>query len=814
MFKKCFFSFVLLIAAFLFAEPSQQPILKIGGDSDYYPYEYLNARGRADGYCSDLSRLIAERMDNRLLLRLGKWAHMKEWLDEGYLDLIQCMAFSETRAREYYFSAPHTYTWQAIFVRKGSKIHSAEDLAHAHVAVQQGDIAEEYLKEIKFEGKYTAVPTQQIALKLVNNGDYDAAICTHILGVHTIKWDKLKNIKALPGKIFPKNYCYASKDRELIIQVNSILGEMHHTGELARLQEEWFGASFLERRNSRQNVIRVMLFIGLPLLLIIIVLLIIHILLRKKTRLKIKTLMEHTQNLEFGKAEADIWRNALSHGSIIVLRRSLNEHKITRIYGDLNSLGYEVRELLGEHNNYLDLVHPEDRDKYLSEISTLKEGDYRFVRYRVISKDGSILWFYDYSYLQYSEIPNELCLYGYVVDISKSTESELALVKEKEKSEGLLMASSYYLARMSHEIRTPLNGITGFLQLLMQSETQKDKQEIYEIMHRSTHSLMRIINEILDLSKMQHGKMELIIGAVPLGTLISDLIGEFRPQIQAKGLNIECNIDAEVPNLVKGDALRLRQIFINLLQNAIKFTNTGKIRCSVELYSRDEKTVRLLFNVADTGIGIPANRQSEIFDDFTQAGNAKDGGIPPAGTGLGLAIVKRLIELMNGFIWVESEEGKGSQFFFIIPFEEVLESSAYENGVKHEVVRDYQPLNGRILLADNDEVSRMVLEHQLKNWGLKLDYVHDGEEALTKYEAENYDLILMDIYMPKLNGIEVVKRIRQKEAGAAKRTPIFAYTASVMEDNVKRYYEVGMDEVVAKPVLMDVFYKLLAKYLK
>ncbi|MCB5249192.1 MAG: ATP-binding protein, partial [Candidatus Cloacimonadales bacterium] len=357
----------------------------------------------------------------------------------------------------------------------------------------------------------------------------------------------------------------------------------------------------------------------------------------------------------------------------------------------------------------------------------------------------------------------------------------------------------------------PLNGITGFLQVLSHMDASPQQREIYSIMHSSSRNLLKIINDILDFSKIESGKMELIESEFNLRYIVDDIIKQFSHQSKREGLVMNYLIDDSIPTVMKGDQLRLKQILINLMQNAVKFTEHGKIEIGAELYTYSESDIRILFKVLDTGIGINPEKQKDIFDNYSQA----DGNITTkyGGTGLGLAIVKRLVELMNGFIWVESEPSKGSCFFFILPFKHYDKIKEAEPELSTEDVFYDKSLSGKVLVVEDEPINQMVTRRQLETWGLQVDVAANGMEALSAFEQNRYDVILMDIQMPVMDGITATQKIRDLELARQMHTPIVAFTAAALVGDRERFLAVGMDAYIAKPIDVEELYQILGSLL-
>ncbi|MEA3289286.1 MAG: PAS domain-containing protein [Campylobacterota bacterium] len=468
-------------------------------------------------------------------------------------------------------------------------------------------------------------------------------------------------------------------------------------------------------------------------------------------------------------------------------------------------LGYSEDDIENTLDEWKRLVHPDDLQNAYKVVQDHLSGntDHYSLEFRLLCKDSSYKWILARGMVvQKDNDGNPLRVIGTHADISEQKKISQELLESKEIAENANKAKSEFLANMSHEIRTPLNGIVGFVDILKENIKDPNNKKYLKIIDESSHHLLGVIADILDFSKIESGKLEIVNEDFNIDELCSS-IALFSAKAEEKKIYIHTNIDKNMPRHLNSDLLRIKQILTNLLSNAIKFTSEGK-NIFIDIDYNENK---LSVSVKDEGKGISPNKLIHIFEAFNQ----EDSSITReyGGTGLGLSICNELVKLLGGVLSVRSKEKQGSEFYFKIPIE-----ISKNNTLKTKIDMKNVKLQGKILIVEDNKANQEFMKVLLKKLGLNFEIAQNGQESISMYKENRYDLILMDENMPKMSGIEATRNILAYEhENNITHTPIVALTANALKGDKEKFLEAGMDEYLTKPVNKKALIEVLSKYL-
>lgn len=474
----------------------------------------------------------------------------------------------------------------------------------------------------------------------------------------------------------------------------------------------------------------------------------------------------------------------------------------------LEIIGYEKSEIKDFRKFWFDEVHPDEREELYKALQDHIEGktDVFVSLHRIKHKKGDWIWVESKGKCFRDEKGKAYRFLGTLTDISERKRNEEDIINARKEAENALKTKAEFLATMSHEIRTPMNAVIGMSGLLMETELTEEQREFADTIRLSGDHLLTIINDILDFSKIESERLTLEEQPFELSSCVEDVYDLMGPRALAKRLDLLYQIDSQIPHIIVGDITRLRQILGNLVSNAIKFTDFGEVFTSVDLIKRDGDDLLLSFSVKDTGIGIHEEKKKKIFEAFSQADSSTTRRY--GGTGLGLAISSKLVELMNGEIWVESDFGKGSTFHFTINVKASKQqiTKLYQSGHIPEI------RNKKILIVDDNKTNRNILVQQAKSWGMAAEAYETGAEVLEILKTEKiFDLAILDMLMPDMDGLELGQKI--KEIKGRESLPMIMLTSV---GNLREYKEPANNifaEYISKPIKKNELFNVLVKVL-
>ncbi len=481
--------------------------------------------------------------------------------------------------------------------------------------------------------------------------------------------------------------------------------------------------------------------------------------------------------------------------------------------GVVRDANYYAAGLLHADRQYLTgkpfiiFVPRDSHSLFFTHLQTVFESQrQQSVELKVLTRTGDVIWTRIESRVQNSEPGGQHCLVA-VADITDRKKTEDALIIAKDDAIKANKIKTVFLANMSHEIRTPMNGILAMSELLNEMNLPEEALRYSEAIHSSAHSLLGIINDILDFSRIEENRIDLTTERFSIQSVVGPTMDLFESLAREKDIAISYEIDTGLADAYEGDPVRIRQILYNLVGNAVKFTEEGRVDVQITARPLSGFLHELTFAVRDTGPGIPAEQREVIFESFTQGEAGYRRKYP--GTGLGLAISRSLAKLMGGQLYFESESDKGSTFYFSVPLH-LANAAPDQNPGPAGRVTQVLKLEGRVLIAEDNAINTLVLQTILEKAGLMVDTAYNGREALDSLARERYDAVFMDISMPEMDGVEATRQIRSGErSGVNADIPVIAITAHAMQGDREAFLKQGMTAYIGKPFTRDGVLKVL-----
>ena len=703
------------------------------------------------------------------------------------------MFYSVERDRKFDFTSPHSVNNYVAVTRRGELDApvSLGDLKGKSIVVQKGDIIHDYLMQRGLESRISTVETQEEMLRGLSEGKYDCALGPRIIALHIIKALGLTNLALSQNSFFALDYCYAVPNGHaaLLAQFSEGLRVLKDSGEYRRLHQKWMGV-YEQPSLTFVSILRKIAMILVPLLLLLLGFFLWSWTLRRQVKTRTRELRESESR--FRKLFEQVPAIAVQGYGMDGIARYWNE-------ASENLYGYSADEAIGAKLTDL-IIPPEARKDVEAAMRSMAvtKVPTPASELTLMRKDGSrVLVFSSHAIVE--KAGGEAELFCVDIDLTSRKEAEEALRKLKNAAETANQAKSEFLANMSHEIRTPINGVMGMLQLMETTPLDAEQLTYVQMATGAANRLTRLLSDILDLSRVEAGKMEIRKAPFLIQDIIDSVSGLFAVTARNKGVALDCNLAPGMPAALVGDEMRVRQVLFNLVGNALKFTERGRVVVDIEaLPAKDDGTYSVRFCVRDTGIGIAQDRLGDIFEPFRQVENSFTRNYQ--GAGLGLSIVQRLVGLMEGEISIESAPGEGTSVHVVLPFKMDRENSS--KTVEPAAIKTGAGF--RVLLVEDDPSNRIPTQKLLEKAGHEVTLAENGRQTFELLVDNDFDCILMDIQMPVMDGIEATRIIRESATlGPKKDIPIIALTAYAMEGDKEKFLAAGMNGHVAKPVNID-----------
>jgi len=777
--------------------------------ADFPPLYKINRQGRPVGFAIDVFRAVATASNIEYnFLVVKNWTEAMEAVRTGRADLIPGIGINATRKARFLFTDAFETIPVSCFVRTNSlDIASLDDQTGHLTAVIDKCEAKAGLKK-NFDLQLVPFNSIDEALFSLLAGEMDAFILSEPMlwkKAREIEVDDKIKVVGKPLMELQRGYMLRKTDRDLADRINIALNSYVGSKPYSETYLKWYGCA-----EPFWTTVRIMA-IGSGVLLISVIMLVIWryrsvMSLNRELRDAMEARLDAQEKLQANEQRLNRAQEIASIGSF---ERNLISGVGNWSNGLAKLLGYPPATEAPELDDFMEIIHPDDRTLYQHGFDSVPADTTSFAfefRFKPLGKNEYRHALCRYT-LELSKDGTPLKRIGTILDITDRKTIEAELLTAKETAEAASLAKSEFLANMSHELRTPLNGAMGMMQLLTMGDLTPEHREYVETALTSCKNLTQLLGDILDLSKVEAGRMELVNVEFRPEDILDSVRETFSRVAEDKGLDFPFKIVGELPDGLTGDPARLRQMLFNLVGNALKFTDEGSVTVEVtRLNSADPGACRLLFSVIDTGIGIPDHMLDKIFGAFTQVDGAYTRKFQ--GTGLGLHIVKRLTNLMEGTISIISNENQGTAIHFSIPFK-ISESPAVTCEPRQPETLPH-PGRKHILIAEDDRVNRLAIQKFVGKLGHSAVCVTNGEEALSQLARNDFNLILMDIQMPVMNGVEATHRIRKAHnLGAKQNIPIIALTAHAMSDDRNTFLNEGMNDYLAKPVNIEELEKVL-----
>ncbi|MCF7816646.1 MAG: transporter substrate-binding domain-containing protein [Kiritimatiellales bacterium] len=773
------------------------------------PFEFVQKR-QVGGMNVELAQWMAADLGFKIRFETAPLEKALEMLRTGEADAMTSLFYTPELGEEFGYTQTLKLTPVTLFVRSDQNdIADIYDLEGRRVAIMESSHAMEILQRNNIQCEIKFVPTVKECIDLLANGQVDAVIGNELVIQHFMYATESSHIKMAGDPLFTARLCMAvRKDNEILRGIlNKGIENAQSSGTLYKIQGKWLGSEYSQHHVPLRTYLMMTSIAALLVACVIMVILLWSRKLQQKVDERTRQYAESEERLrQFFEHSPDAVFVIEESGTVVAVNSKA-----------CAAVQMKKQELLSK--TIYELAPADQQDDVRKNMALWFAGKLHQCEGESLSSNGTITPIEMTGTLLKLGGRTVLQLHARDISLRKEAEEKLHAARQmaeeakelaeqsREMAENASQAKSEFLANMSHEIRTPLNGIVGMAQLLADTPLSSEQKNCADTILQSTAGLLTIINHVLDISKIEAGQMDLRKSPVDLRGMCGNIRDLFAPQIEEKNVVLTCACADNVPLYVTGDEGLIRQVLVNLVGNAIKFTHKGSVTLNIESHTKTNGESELYFQVIDTGIGISKDQQATVFEKFTQAdGSAKR---MYGGTGLGLAISKKLIELMGGKIGVISSTGRGSTFFFNLALPPADQPAKPEALEKPEATQVREGV--KILLVEDNKVNQKVAMAILRKAGCHVDGVENGQDAIQQISRAKYDLVLMDCQMPIMDGFEATARIRAM-SGAVAKIPIIAITAHAMRDDRQKCLDGGMDDYISKPVSRQALVSLINKH--
>ena len=793
-------------------------------DDNYPPYTFRDADGRPQGILKDLWDLWAERTGIAVDFRAMDWAKAKATMAAGEADVIDTIFKTEERTKIYDFSAPYaTIEVPIYFDRSIGGIVDAASLKGFSVGVKAGDACIDFLSA-RGIANFQYFPSYESLVKAAGRQEVKVLCIDQPPAVYFFNREGIADSFRHSPSLYVGQFHWAVAKGNAAMQRLVAEGFARISAEERQaIETRWLGEKLAG--GPWPLVVRYGSYLALAIAGIILLLGAGNWVLRRRVGERTAALAATLAELQESEQH---FRNLANGGSTLIWTSGLDMGCNYFNEPWLRFTGRRLDEELG--SGWQQGVHPDDLATCLETYQSAFAARQPFsMEYRLRRTDGEYRWLRDDGNPRFDSKGGFLGFIGFCVDITeqKANTSELNIYRRhlellvdartreleaaKDAAEAANVAKTAFLANMSHEIRTPLNAISGMAHLIRRGGLSHEQKLRLDKLESASSHLLNVINAILELSKIEAGKFDMEARAVHIDEIVGNVSAMLHERAAARKLAMTSDI-GPLPDFLAGDPTRLQQALLNYAGNAIKFTEAGRIGLSVRLVEEDRNSALLRFEVSDTGIGIRPEVLDKLFSAFEQADNSitrKYGG-----TGLGLAITRRLAELMGGEAGASSRPGEGSTFWFTARLSKLKSSVGGEGDADEPMVEQLKRhcAGQRILVVDDEPINREITHSLLQDAGLAVDVAEDGLAALALVDERDYDLILMDVQMPQMDGLEATRQIRGRPHG--ERLPILALTANAFADDRAACLAAGMNDFVSKPVVPEVLFGKCLRWLR